>query len=95
MPIGIVFAARAIRYMLNVRAARKPPHHKYCSVPVAVLVLPRQNVKATSINPANMRITQFKTVILIYGFTEREQSQTHEFEVLHTERYSYNGDAKK
>lgn len=55
VPIGIVRDARAIRYILNVKAVKKPPHHQNRDAPTAVFVLPRQNVKPTSIRPAIMR----------------------------------------
>lgn len=48
--------------MLNIRATTKPIHHHTRSEPTAVLVLPRQNIKATSISPAIMRIIQFISV---------------------------------
>ena len=59
VPIGIDRAARAIRYILKDNEVRKPAHHQYCEAPTAVFVFPRQNVKATSINPAIIRIIQF------------------------------------
>lgn len=59
VPIGIVRAARAIRYILKASETRKPVHHQYCAPPTAIFVFPRQNVKATSISPANIRIIQF------------------------------------
>lgn len=59
VPMGIVFAARAIRYILKAREARNPVHHQYCTAPSAVFVFPRQKVKETSISPAIIRIIQF------------------------------------
>lgn len=57
--IGSRSATLANRNMLSESAARKPTHHHTCSCPVAVLVLPRQNMKHTSISPAKIRIIQF------------------------------------
>lgn len=70
VPIGIVFAARAIRYILKAREARNPAHHQYCAAPNAVFVFPKQNVKATSIRPANIRIIQFITFAKIDSMAE-------------------------
>ena len=68
VPMGRVLAALDMRYMLRVRATKKPPHHQYCSAPTALLVLPRQNVKATSISPAMIRMIQFISALLFTIF---------------------------
>ena len=70
VPIGIVLAARAIRYILKASEARNPPHHQYCATPDTVFVFPRQNVNATSISPANIRIIQFITSAKIDSMAE-------------------------
>lgn len=63
VPIGNRSAAFAIRNILSERAAKNPTHHHIRSWPEADFVLPRQNVKATSMHPAKIRINQLSIII--------------------------------
>lgn len=62
--------ARAIRYILKASDNRNPAHHQYCTVPSAVFVFPRQNVKATSIKPAIIKIIQFIALAKVHKLSE-------------------------
>ncbi|GAK98155.1 hypothetical protein JCM19294_788 [Nonlabens tegetincola] len=45
--------------MLTHNATRKPAYHIYIKVPDDSLALPKQNAKATSNNPAMIKIIHF------------------------------------
>lgn len=70
VPIGIVLAARVIRYILKPSETRNPAHHQYCAAATAVFAFPRQKVKATSMRPAIIRIIQFITFAKIDSMAE-------------------------
>lgn len=64
VPIGKVWVALISRSMLTVKEIKKPANQKYMAVPLVSFTFPRHDAKATSNNPAIIKIIQF--IFLIF-----------------------------
>ena len=59
VPIGNVCVAFTNSIMLIPSATKKPTYHRYISLPVVSLALPKQKAKTTSKRPAIINSAQF------------------------------------
>src|SRR3954471_523113 len=59
VPIGSVCVALINNNILMVNETKNPPYHRYISLPVVSFAFPKQEAKATSNNPAIIKMIQF------------------------------------
>jgi hypothetical protein len=63
--MGIVFVAFINSNMLIVNAIKKPVYHQTDVLPVVSLAFPKQDAKATSSNPARIKIKKFMLCLFV------------------------------
>jgi hypothetical protein len=66
VPMGMVLVAFINNNMLIDKATKKPVYHHKDVLPVVSLAFPRQDAKATSSNPATIKIIKFILFVLLH-----------------------------